>query len=178
MRVLHEVTGLHREPSGLQFKDVRVPKFELNWHQHTEWELTYIVSGSGYRMVGGSIEAYFPGDLVLIGSGIPHSWVSSDATDDSARAIVLHASPERMAWFAQLSGAERFFQLTELAHRGNAFEVDDARALVDAAEDCGVDVTWSAYPEMPHIWMMSYPAFPEAVAGVEEFAAFVRRVTG
>lgn len=54
---------------------------------------------------------------------------------------------------------------------------DDARALVDAAEDCGVDVTWSAYPEMPHIWMMSYPAFPEAVAGVEEFAAFVRRVT-
>lgn len=55
---------------------------------------------------------------------------------------------------------------------------DDARALVDAAEDCGVDVTWSAYPEMPHIWMMSYPAFPEAVAGVEEFAAFVRRVTG
>ena len=129
MRVLHEVTGLHREPSGLQFKDVRVPKFELNWHQHAEWELTYIVSGSGYRMVGGSIEAYFPGDLVLIGSGIPHSWVSSDATDDSARAIVLHASPERMAWFAQLSGAERFFQLTELAHRGIAFEVDDARAL-------------------------------------------------
>ena len=26
MRVLHEVTGLHREPSGLQFKDFLRPK--------------------------------------------------------------------------------------------------------------------------------------------------------
>lgn len=55
--------------------------------------------------------------------------------------------------------------------------LDDARALAAAAEDAGVDVTLSVYEEMPHIWMMSYPAFPEAVKGVEEFATFVHRVT-
>ena len=55
--------------------------------------------------------------------------------------------------------------------------LDDARTLAVAAEDAGVDVTLSVYDEMPHIWMMSYPAFPEAVKGVEEFATFVHRVT-
>jgi hypothetical protein len=38
-------------------------------------------------------------------------------------------------------------------------------------------VTLSIYPEMPHIWTMSYPAFPEAVEGVTEMAEFVSRVT-
>ncbi len=56
--------------------------------------------------------------------------------------------------------------------------LDDARALAAVATEAGVDVTLSVYDEMPHIWMMSYPAFPEAVKGVEEFAMFVHRVTG
>ncbi len=56
--------------------------------------------------------------------------------------------------------------------------LDDALRLAARASDAGVDVTLHVEPEMPHIWPMSYPAFPEAVAAVEEIAAFVRRVTG
>ena len=37
-----------------------------------------------------------------------------------------------------------------------------------------VDVTIHVYDDMPHVWQMSYPAFPEAVEAVEELAAFVR----
>ncbi len=129
MRLVHEVTGLHREPSGMHFKDVCVPKFELNWHQHAEWELTYIVSGSGFRMVGGSVEAFFPGDFVLIGGGIPHTWVSGGAEPEPVRAIVLHTAPEMVNWFACLSGAERFSQLTESAHRGIAFDSRGTQAF-------------------------------------------------
>lgn len=54
---------------------------------------------------------------------------------------------------------------------------DDATRLADVAGAAGVDVTLSIYPEMPHVWPVSYPAFPEAVAAVEEIAAFVRRVS-
>ena len=56
--------------------------------------------------------------------------------------------------------------------------LDDALRLAARASDAGVDVTLHVEPEMPHIWPMSYPAFPEAVAAVEEIAAFVHRVTG
>jgi acetyl esterase/lipase len=55
--------------------------------------------------------------------------------------------------------------------------LDDSRKLADVAKAAGVDVTLSIYPEMPHIWTMSYPAFPEAVEGVTEMAEFVARVT-
>lgn len=55
--------------------------------------------------------------------------------------------------------------------------LDDSRKLAEVAMAAGVDVTLSVYPEMPHIWTMSYPAFPEAVEGVTEIAEFVARVT-
>lgn len=55
--------------------------------------------------------------------------------------------------------------------------LDDAHLLTQVAGEAGVQVTLSIYPEMPHIWTMSYPAFPEAIEGVEEMAAFFRRVT-
>jgi len=55
--------------------------------------------------------------------------------------------------------------------------LDDSRKLADVAKAAEVDVTLSVYPEMPHIWTMSYPAFPEAVEGVTEMAEFVARVT-
>jgi epsilon-lactone hydrolase len=55
--------------------------------------------------------------------------------------------------------------------------LDDSRKLADVAKAAGVDVTLSVYPEMPHIWTMSYPAFPEAVEGVTEMAEFVASVT-
>jgi epsilon-lactone hydrolase len=55
--------------------------------------------------------------------------------------------------------------------------LDDALRLAAVAGDAGVDVTLTVAPEMPHIWPMSYPAFPEAVEAVEEIADFVRRVS-
>ena len=55
--------------------------------------------------------------------------------------------------------------------------LDDSRTLAERASRAGVDVTLRVYPEMPHVWQMSYPAFPEAIAAVEEIAGFVRRHT-
>jgi len=55
--------------------------------------------------------------------------------------------------------------------------LDDSNRLAEKATAAGVDVTLHVYDDMPHVWQMSYPAFPEAVEAVEEMASFVRTHT-
>jgi acetyl esterase/lipase len=65
-----------------------------------------------------------------------------------------------------------------LIHAGDTeVLLDDATGLAQRARDAGVDVHLSVYPEMPHVWHLAYPAFPEAVRAVEELAGFVARVS-
>ena len=51
-----------------------VPCLDTAWHYHTEFELLYISQSNGIRFVGDSVATFFPGDLVLVGSYIPHLW--------------------------------------------------------------------------------------------------------
>ncbi len=43
-------------------------------HSHENFELNYITSGSGKRIIGNSISSYTEGDLVLLGPNVPHCW--------------------------------------------------------------------------------------------------------
>lgn len=46
------------------------------WHNHAELEFLHIINGSGTRFIGDSIEAFSSGDMVLVGSHLPHVWRS------------------------------------------------------------------------------------------------------
>ena len=62
-----------------------------------------------------------------------------------------------------------------LVHVGDAeVLLDDALGLAARAEAAGVDVTLRVFAEMPHVFQMHYPAFPEAVDSVTGIGEFVR----
>lgn len=48
--------------------------FYDQWHFHPELEIFHVEKGDGLRLVGDSIERFDAGDLVLLGSNIPHTW--------------------------------------------------------------------------------------------------------
>lgn len=52
--------------------------FDKPWHFHEEYELVYIKKGKGTRFIGNSVSHFQDGDLVLIGSNIPHLYRNTE----------------------------------------------------------------------------------------------------
>jgi AraC-like DNA-binding protein len=81
----------------IQLKEIVQARFDAPYHFHPELELTLIISGEGKRFIGNQISDFSPGDLVLLGSNLPHcwqnhrnDWLGSDEPSDAAQAIVIH----------------------------------------------------------------------------------------
>ncbi len=58
--------------------------FSFLLHVHPELELTLITAGGGLRYLGETIERYGPGDVVLVGSDVPHTWMSTESGPQAA----------------------------------------------------------------------------------------------
>jgi len=63
------------------------------WHYHPEIELVYVDRGQGKRHIGHHMSYYTSGDLVLIGSMVPHYGYKERLTDH-AREHVIQFLPE------------------------------------------------------------------------------------
>jgi len=97
-------------PSSLIAFERKAKTFPFHWHYHPEFELTLIVEGQGQRLVGDGISDYGPGDLVLLGPNLPHSWRSlppRSGVKENHRAIVVQ--------FRQDFLGPDFFALSEMA---------------------------------------------------------------
>src|SRR3712207_4472337 len=68
-------------------------QFSAPYHFHPEFELTLIVEGNGKRYVGAHLTDYGPGDLVLLGSNLPHCWKTERATSGKSISIVVQFGP-------------------------------------------------------------------------------------
>src|SRR5690349_12482634 len=81
--------------ASFSIKEDIYPHLYNHWHYHPEVELTYIRKGKGLRLVGNSMEEFEDGDLILLGSGLPHVWRSDDVyfkrlPDLHIEAIAIH----------------------------------------------------------------------------------------
>jgi AraC-like DNA-binding protein len=93
-------------------------------HSHRNFELNYIASGSGKRIVGNSISGYTKGDLVLLGPHIPHCWDNLETEDDSeAECIVTHFNENIISSdFFNIPELEKVVNLLKNANNGIWFK--------------------------------------------------------
>jgi AraC-like DNA-binding protein len=62
--------------------------FAPKWHFHPEIELVYVNGGAGKRHIGNHISNYVDGDLVLIGSNLPHFGFTDPLTGNKSEVVV------------------------------------------------------------------------------------------
>ena len=104
---------------------VRSSYFGFHWHYHPEFEITYVVHGNGNRLVGDSSHDFESGDLIFVGSNLPHTWISNEdfnRTQEEMEVVVLQFPGEilksRTQEIVELSNIAR---LMNSAHRGLNF---------------------------------------------------------
>lgn len=89
------------QPKALQSFSIRqdiLPHFYHRYHYHPEVELLHIEQGTGTWFVGDHIQRFEGGELIIIGSGLPHYLRSDESYFNGqermeARAQVVHFLP-------------------------------------------------------------------------------------
>ncbi|MEQ9231567.1 MAG: AraC family transcriptional regulator [Cyclobacteriaceae bacterium] len=94
------------------------------WHYHPELELVYVNGGSGKRHVGSHLSYFHDGELVLIGSNLPHQGFS-DRLNGYRRETVIQMLPSFLGNdFFNTGEMTRINELFERARRGLSFNGD------------------------------------------------------
>lgn len=91
------------------------------WHYHPEIELVYISNGKGKRQVGLDLSNYSNGDLVLIGSNVPHTGFT-DYFDNERKEVVIQFKPDFLGnSLLNVFEFKKIQKLLELSKRGIVF---------------------------------------------------------
>jgi len=96
-------------------------------HSHKNFELNYITSGVGRRIVGDNISGFEKGDLVLMGPNLPHCWEVLDTeNNEEPTCIVTHFSENIIdSDFFKMPELEKVVDLLKLSNRGIRFKIED-----------------------------------------------------
>ncbi|HEU5397032.1 MAG TPA: AraC family transcriptional regulator [Verrucomicrobiae bacterium] len=89
---------------------VRGDSYHAAWHFHPEYQLTLAIESNGHRLVGDQIAPLHAGDLVLVGSNLPHVW-QQDESRGGPPAGGVHAVIVR---FLETFAGRDFLQIPEM----------------------------------------------------------------
>lgn len=97
-----------------------ISEFKWEYHFHPEIELVCVISGTGTRHVGYHKSNFTEGDLVLIGSNIPHSGFGLNAADPHEE-IVLQFKEEIFQFPVEETDSQKIKNLLEKSKYGICF---------------------------------------------------------
>jgi len=91
-------------------------------HQHEEIQLCAIIEGEGSLVIGDSINEYKSGDILIIGSNLPHVFKSDTSNCKSSTMLTL--------FFTKTSFGEDFFELGDFAEMQKLFKISESGGIV------------------------------------------------
>ena len=133
MKIMHEQLNLQRSSITVKWDDF--PHFTFPWHFHPEYELVYIVRSFGKRFVGDHVNDFSEGDLVLLGSNLPHFWKNDELfhqgnNDYWVNAVVIHFPADFFRHSVEAySEFDSIKKLISRAKRGISFNADVSMRL-------------------------------------------------
>ncbi|QGY43635.1 helix-turn-helix domain-containing protein [Maribellus comscasis] len=82
MKMMHEHINFPGR-CAIRIKKQEVSQITYPWHFHSEYEIFYVVEGKGTGFVADSIEPFATGDMVMLGSNLPHFWKNDETYERS-----------------------------------------------------------------------------------------------
>ncbi len=81
---------------GIHCNVIQGKSFGCVWHFHPEYEISLVLKARGHRLVGDNLTSLKPGDMVLVGSNLPHDWQNDSTAPGGAQpvhSICIHFHP-------------------------------------------------------------------------------------
>jgi AraC-like DNA-binding protein len=89
--------ALEKLPASAEDGVIKGNTFGCVWHCHPEIEITLVIKARGHRLVGDNLTSLRPGDMVLVGSHLPHDWQADNTAPGSPQPVhsmCLHFHPD------------------------------------------------------------------------------------
>lgn len=107
------------------------------WHYHPEIELVFVNGGSGKRQIGSHISYYSDGDLVLIGSNLPHCGFTDEKTGNKNEIVIQMPADFLGSDFLNIPELKNIQQLFQKAKGGIAFGKETIQKIAPIIDEMG-----------------------------------------
>jgi AraC-like DNA-binding protein len=107
-------------PHSTSIRALEVSGFNSPYSYHPEYEIVYILSGNGTRLIGQKPEPFEAGEVVLLGPNVYHWWKPNDNPRlvDQEIAIVIQWSAQLFETFSALPELKVLKTIEDLANQG------------------------------------------------------------
>jgi len=102
----------------------QVSYFANPWHFHDELEITFVLKSEGTKFIGDHISEFKPGEIILLGSRLPHYWRNHNSyyqqpLTGAAEAIIIRFNQDYAGTeFLKIPPMKPVFDLLNNARRG------------------------------------------------------------
>lgn len=104
------------------------------WHFHPELELVYVNGGSGKRQIGSHVSYFREGDLILIGSNLPHCGFTDKLTGNKSETVIQMKMDFLGNDFFDIPEMKKIQKLLDISKSGIAFHGKTKRRIGEKME--------------------------------------------